>query len=215
MAQIRLETLIADSRSNAVIAWILVVAIVGIGIGALVAGSTLWASFTVAFVVLALLPPLAFRSPLVMLPWEVLLLAALPVFGITLGADRLTGPFTSYLSVAAFALVLAVELQTFTAVRMTPGFAVVFVAVATMATAALWALLRWNAASLFGVPFTADHDAVMWEFVYSTGAGLGAGVVFELYFRRLGRLEQPILAEESPRETEAGTRTETEMGDDV
>lgn len=204
MAQIRLETLLANSRSNAVIAWILVLAIVGIGTGALIAGSALWASFTVAFAVLALLPPLAFRSPLVMLPWEVLVLAALPILGIAFGADRLAGPFTSYLSVAAFALVLAVELQTFTAVRMTPGFAVVFVVVATMATAALWALLRWNAAGLLGVPFTADHDAVMWEFVYSAGAGLGAGLVFELYFRRLGRLEQPLLAERSPRGTETG-----------
>ncbi len=73
---------------------------------------------------------------------------------------------------------------------MTASFAVIFVAVTTMATAALWALFRWSTASVLGVPFPSDHDAVMWEFVYSMIAGLGAGVVFELYFRRLGRLEQ-------------------------
>ncbi|WP_265111662.1 hypothetical protein [Halosolutus halophilus] len=190
MTRTALEELIADDRSNAAVAWLLVVVIAVIGVGEFVVGGVLWTTFAVTLVVLALLPPFTFRSPLVMLPWEVLLLAALPVLGMALEADRLTGHFAAYLSVAAVALVLAVELQTFTAVRMTPGFAVVFVVVTTMAAAALWALLRWSVAGLLGVPFPADHDDVMWEFVYSAVVGLGAGVVFELYFRRLGRREQ-------------------------
>ncbi|NKE37646.1 hypothetical protein GWG54_17915 [Natronococcus sp. JC468] len=190
MSQTSLETLLGDGRTNAAISWLLVVAIAAIGLGALVTGGILWATFAVVLLAFALLPPLSRRSPLVMLPWEVLLLAALPVFGAAFGADRLSGHVTSYLSVAAIALVLAVELQAFTSVRMTPGFAVVFVAVATMAAAALWALLRWTADGVLGVPFTADHDDVMWEFVYSTVSGLGAGAVFELYFRRLDDLER-------------------------
>ncbi|MFB1063886.1 hypothetical protein [Natrinema sp. H-ect4] len=192
MAQTLLEGLIADGRSNAAIAWVLVAAIAAIGVGALVTDGNLWTTFAAILVVLALLPPVAFRSPLVMLPWEVLLLAALPVLAVAFGADRLTGHITSYLSVAAIALVLVVELQTFTSVRMTPSFAVVFVVVATMAAAALWALFRWSIAGILGVPFTADHDDVMWEFVYSAVSGLGAGVVFELYFRRLARSAQRL-----------------------
>lgn len=190
MSRPSLEELIADERSNAVVAWALVAAIAGIGVGELVTGGLLWATFAATLVALALLPPVAFRSSATMLPWEVLLLAAVPVLGMAVGADRLTGHFAAYLSVAAIALVLAVELQVFTSVRMTPGFAVVLVVVTTMAAAGLWALLRWSAAVTLGVPFEADHDAVMWEFVYSAGAGVGAGVVFELYFRRLARLEQ-------------------------
>lgn len=192
MSQAQLEGLIADGRTNAAIAWVLVVAITAIGVAELVTGGFLWATFAAVLVALALLPPIAFRSSLAMLPWEVLLLAALPVLGMAVGADRLTGHFASYLSVAAVALVIAVELQSFTTVRMTPGFAVVFVAVTTMAAAGLWALLRWSAAQTLGVPFTADHDAVMWEFVYSAVAGLGAGVVFELYFRRFARPERRL-----------------------
>ncbi|QSW98876.1 hypothetical protein [Haloterrigena alkaliphila] len=192
MSQAQLEGLIADGRTNAAIAWVLVVAIAAIGVAELVTGGFLWATFAAALIALAVLPPIAFRSSLAMLPWEVLLLAALPVLGMAVGADRLTGHFASYLSVAAVALVIAVELQSFTTVRMTPGFAVVFVAVTTMAAAGLWALLRWSAAQTLGVPFTADHDAVMWEFVYSTVAGLGAGVVFELYFRRFVRPERRL-----------------------
>lgn len=189
--------LLANDRTNAVAAWALVVAIAVIGVGSLLGGGILWAVFAATFLTLAVIPPLAFRSPLVMLPWEVLLLAALPLLGIALQAERLTGHFVAYLSVAAIALVLAVELQEFTAVRMTPGFAVGFVVIATMATAALWALVRWYGAGFFGVPFTADHDEVMWEFVYSAVAGFGAGVIFELYFRRLGRPGRPEATEES------------------
>ncbi|WP_222918986.1 hypothetical protein [Natrinema sp. SYSU A 869] len=193
MSQTSLEELIADGRTNAAIAWVLVAAIAAIGVSELLTGSGfLWATFAAVLVALALLPPIAFRSGFVMLPWEVLLLAALPVLGMAIGADRLTGHFAAYLSVAAIALVLSVELQSFTSVRMTSTFAIVLVVVATMAAAGLWALLRWSASQTLGVPFTTDHDAVMWEFVYSAVAGLGAGVVFELYFRRLARLEQRL-----------------------
>jgi hypothetical protein len=199
VSQTSLEELIGDNRTNAALAWLLVVAIAAIGVGELVTGSGfLWATFAAVLVALALLPPVAFRSSLVMLPWEVLLLAALPVLGMAVGADRLTGHFAAYLSVAAIALVIVVELQSFTSVRMTPTFAIVLVVVATMAAAGLWALLRWSAAQLLGIPFLSDHDAVMWEFVYSAVAGLGAGVVFELYFRRYVRPEQRLPADVRP-----------------
>ncbi|WP_226041645.1 hypothetical protein [Natrinema sp. DC36] len=190
MSQTSLDGLIADGRTNAAIAWALVAAIAIVGVSELVTGGFLWATFAATLVTLALLPPVSFRSSHVMLPWEVLLLAAVPVLGMAIDADRLTGHFAAYLSVAAIALVIAVELQSFTSVRMTPGFAVVFVVVTTMAAAGLWAVLRWGASQTLGIPFTADHDAVMWEFVYSAVSGLGAGVVFELYFRRLARPER-------------------------
>ncbi|QLG47745.1 hypothetical protein [Natrinema halophilum] len=201
MSQTTLEGLIADGRTNATVGWVLIAVIGSIGLAELLTGGILWMTFAATLVTLALLPPVAFRSPLAMLPWEVLLLAAFPVLGMAIDADRLTGHFAAYLSVAAIALVLAVELQSFTSVRMTPSFAVVLVAVGTMAAAGLWALFRWSAAQMLGVPFTADHDAVMWEFVYSAVAGIGAGVVFELYFRRLARPEQRI-PEVTPSEPE-------------
>ncbi|RKD97028.1 hypothetical protein [Halopiger aswanensis] len=198
MTETTLEGLIADGRTNAALAWMLIAAIAVVGVGELLTGGLLWATFAAVLVALALFPPIAFRSTTAMLPWEVLLLAALPVLGMAFGADRLTGHFASYLSVAAIALVLAVELQSFTSVRMTPSFAVVFVVVATLAAAGLWALFRWSAAQTLGVPFTDDHDAVMWEFVYSAVAGLGAGIVFELYFRRLARPETRLPDDVAP-----------------
>jgi hypothetical protein len=103
----------------------------------------------------------------------------------------LTGRITTYVAVAAAALILAVQLDVFTPVRMTHSFAVLFVVVATVATAGLWAEVRWLSDTLFGTRFLLDgrpehviETRLMWDFVAATVAGLAAGVVFEFYFRR-------------------------------
>ncbi len=103
----------------------------------------------------------------------------------------LTGRVTTYVAVAAAALILAVELDVFTPVRMTHTFAVLFVVVTTVATAGLWAEARWLSDTLLGTQVLLDgrpehviEEALMWDFVAATVAGVVAGVCFEHYFRR-------------------------------
>lgn len=108
---------------------------------------------------------------------------------------------------AAVALIVAVHLQLFTPVRMNATFAVFFVIVATMAAAGVWAVVRFALDSLFGTGFlfrpgVDEHVIernVMLEFVYSTVAGVGAGLVFDRYFRRQrardARLPRQVAAE--------------------
>jgi len=55
--------------------------------------------------------------------------------------------------VAALALVVAVELDVFTPVRMPPWFAVVFVSIATLAAAGVWAVVQWAADVTLGTTF--------------------------------------------------------------
>jgi hypothetical protein len=192
----RLGSVVRTHRANAAMAWLLVVFVASVVVGSIVVGDLLWAGFAAVAGGLALIPALAHRDPLVMLPWEVLGLAALPLIGRVFATVPLTGQFATYLSVAALALVIAVELHLFTPVRMTPTFAVLFVVVATMATAGIWAVARWLADLTLGTAFLLDpaltvHEIetrLMWEFVYSTAAGLAAGLIFEGYFRRQARL---------------------------
>lgn len=193
----RLGEVLEAERTNAAIAWLLVAFVGLVVFESLLDGDLLWAGFAVIVVALALVPIVAHRRPTEMLPWEVLALAALPLIGRALAANPLFGRFATYLSVAAIALIIAVELHTFTPVRMTPGFAVLFVVIATMATSGLWAVARWllditlgtGFLLVPGVPEAEIETALMWEFVYSTAAGVVAGVVFEVYFRRLARLD--------------------------
>ncbi|MBV0922732.1 hypothetical protein KTS45_00825 [Halomicroarcula limicola] len=184
--------LLHDQRTNALLAWLVVALLLAVVGGSVVEGELLWAAFAAGVAVLALLPPLLLLNRHAMLPWEILLLAALPVVGRVFATLSVTGNLATYLSVAAIALIVAVELHVFTPVRMTPRFAVVFVVVTTMATAGVWAVVRWVADQTLGTAFLLDpaltehaiEEAVMWEFVASTVAGVGAGVVFAYYVRR-------------------------------
>jgi hypothetical protein len=75
---------------------------------------------------------------------------------------------------------------------------VAFVAIATMAVAGMWAVLRWTVDLWLGTGFLLDpalepeaiERGLMLEFVASTVAGLLAGVVFEFYIRRRARVRR-------------------------
>lgn len=194
-ARQRLGGVVKDHRLNAGVGWVLVAFVGFVVVESLLTGDLLWAGFAAVVGVLALVPAAVHRDPIVMLPWEVLLLAALPIIGRSFATVPLTSQFATYLSVAALALIIAVELHLFTPVRMTPSFAVLFVVVATMATSGIWAVARWTVDLALGTTFLLDpslteveiETQLMWEFVYSTLAGGAAGVIFEGFFRRRDR----------------------------
>jgi hypothetical protein len=194
-----------DARRNALLGWTLVAFVVGVAAANLATGNVLWAGFAAAVTVLAVVPPVRYRDATAMLPFEVLLLAALPLLARTVAElATLRGDVAGYLSVAALALIIAVELHLLTPVRMTYRFAVAFVVVATMATAGLWAVVRFGADVFLGTTLVlppgglgASEEALanaehrlMVEFVASFIAGVVAGVVFDLYFRRRQRGEE-------------------------
>lgn len=179
-----------NEGTNAVIAWLLIAVVTVIAIATLVS-APLWAGFAVVVAVLSVIPAIALRSPRAMLPWEVLALAAFPFLVRPIGTPG-TGRIETYLAVAAVALIVAVELHVFTSVEMNYSFAVFFVVVTTMACAGVWAVVRWSAASSLGIGFGLSHHRLMLEFVASTIAGVFAGIVFELYFRRFVRARERL-----------------------
>lgn len=192
--------MLADRRRNAGLTWLLVAFLAGVAGRSVLSGDFLWAGFVLAVVLLVVAPPVAYRDATVMLPWEVVAMAALPIIGRVLARFELTGDLAMYLSVAALALIIAVELHVFTDVRMTFGFAVFFVVVTTMATAGVWAVVRWASDIWLGTTLlyepglseAAVERGVMMEFVYSTAMGLVGGLVFELYFRRRAPLAERV-----------------------
>ena len=217
-----LRELFRSRRTNARIAWLLVVALPLAAVAEFTDGDPLWAGFAAVVTTVVVVPPIAFRDASVMLPWEVVAIAALPVGSralitgrqVALAGVPLTGRVSTYLAVAAVALVVAVELDAFTRVRMTKAFAVVFVAVVTTAAAGVWALVRWGvdriagtAVLLDGRPEDVIEHALMLDFVAATVAGIGAGVLFEFYFRR-GRD-----AAVAPPASVAGDDTDTRSAD--
>jgi len=137
---------------------------------------------------------MAYRDWRMMLPWELLSLALLPIWVRALFGGEL-GTFGYYLSVAGLALIVTVELHMFTSVRLTHWFAVLLVVLTTLASVAAWSVVRWNLDQQFGTRFLresgmtqeAANAALMGEFIWVTLAGLVAGVLFDAYFRGRGR----------------------------
>ncbi|AKH98149.1 hypothetical protein [Halanaeroarchaeum sulfurireducens] len=191
-----LDTVLDDRRINAAVGWGLLAFVAAGALESIADGDWVWVLVSGSVVVLALLPALIYRSPRVMVPWEVLVLATLPMLARSLTGPGTFGQIAAYLAVAAVALIIAVELDVFTPVRMTTTFAVVFVVIATIATAGVWAIVQWASDLYFGTTFIypmsppvsravddAALESLMWDFVVATAAGLLGGLVFALYFR--------------------------------
>jgi hypothetical protein len=200
MEETTIERLLRDEGLNAALAWVVVAGVGLTAVGSALSGDLLWGVFAAVVAVIVLLPPLVFADPEVMLPWEVLGLAALPILGRSVATLQVTSRVGTYLSVAALALVVVVELHAFTSVSMSPSFAVAFVAIATMAVAGIWAVLRWTVDLWLGTGFLLDpaldehaiERGLMLEFVASTVAGVLAGVVFEFYIRRRAQVRRRV-----------------------
>jgi hypothetical protein len=182
-----LAGLFDDHRVNALLAWVVVGLFLADAGTEFALGELPSALFALGVAALAVLPAVRFGNPKIMLPWEVLALAALPVLGRLFATVPITEALATYLAIAAIALVVAVELHVFTAVRMTLGFAITSVVVFTMAAAGTWAVVRWT---LFGPSFVASNEALMIEFIYSIVAGGVAAFVFEFYVRRTANLDR-------------------------
>ncbi|WP_435101754.1 hypothetical protein [Halarchaeum sp. P4] len=193
-----LERLFRSGRTNALVAWALVAVLALAFVESLLDVDHLWILFVAATAAVVLVPPLAYRDWRVMLPWELLVLATLPIlvrglFGGTVGT------FATSLAVAALALTVTAELHMFTALRVTRWFAVALVVATTLAAAAAWAMARWALDATLGTAYLSTNDALMAEFVHVTLAGVTAGVLFDAYFRRRDRQLRRVIARIVPR----------------
>jgi len=203
MAHTGFGRLLSDTRVNAALAWsVCLLFLVTVVLGVL-RDHLLWSLFAALVAVVVTLPAVAARNPRRMPPWEVVLLAGLPVIGRAVATVSVMGAVATYLSIAALALLVAVNLHLFTAVEMNLPFAVLFVVVTTLGTAGVWAVARWASDLYLGTALLLDpaltrseiEEALMWEFVGSAAAGLVAGLVFEGYIRWRTDIETRTMGE--------------------
>jgi hypothetical protein len=173
-----LESLANDGGE---LSWVLVALLALAILENFVDGHLIWTAFLGVTLVVLVLPAAVFRNTSAMLPPEVTAMAVLP------GVTRAVGPawlteYATYIGVAAVALAVVIELALFTETEMSPWFADAMVVLTTMAAIGVWAILQFYSDQYLGTEFLGSPDAVMWEFVRATGAGVAAAVVFELYF---------------------------------
>ena len=174
-------SVLSDGRGNAYAGWALL-GVLAVVVGEnLLDGDLLWAGLALSAGVLVALPALFTRDRETMPPWEVVALVVLPVVVRSLVTGQIV-QLATYLSVAALALLVAVELDAFTSVEMTASFAVAFVVVVTMAAAGTWAVVQWYSDQWLGTHFLTTPDALMWDLVGASLTGVVAGALFGLHF---------------------------------
>ena len=176
------EWFVGESRFNAVVAWILTAALGVTAVLHFLFGSLVVMGVAGLATLVAIVPMVVLGSWRRTVPWPMLLLA---VLGLLAGfGTSLVGDVVFAAAIAALAILLVVVLQLTTPVRMTPGFAIGFVVIATMATASLWALGSAASARWLGTAFVETNDQLMLVFTGALLASLLSALAFRWYFRR-------------------------------
>ena len=181
----QLRSLIESRSPNTAITWLLIAALAVSAVASLFTGDLLWTVYSVAVVVVALAPAAFARDASVVVAWPLLALAAAPVVARWVG---LFAQSATYFSVAAIALLVVVEVHSFSSAEMPPWFAVLFVVLTTLTVAGLWGVVQYASDAALGTSFLSGRAELMWDLVVATAVGVGAGILFETFFREYGAL---------------------------
>ncbi|MFC5973396.1 hypothetical protein ACFPYI_18865 [Halomarina salina] len=191
MSSSRFGGAITTPTRNAALGWSIVAMLAVLMITQVAIESYRWGFFLGLALALIVLPAVALRDISAMPPWELLVLVAIPAVDAILLGETVLSPVTVYLGVAAVALIVAVDVRTYTQVQMNRSFTVALVVIATLATGATWNVALWIADGVLGTSYLlggrtqdAANHVMMIDFLYAASAGLLAGILFTVYLRR-------------------------------
>lgn len=180
-------SLLFDRTKNAIFSWTMAVYLLVTAFNIFLDSNITWSIYALLIVLLIFFPMMRSQQLTDIVPFEVLFLLAIPftLKGIEFG---LVGSHTlNYLSAATVALLIIVELDTFTSFKTNHWFSVYLVMLTTAAIAGLWAVMRWFSDIYLGTSLIVSENLLMWEFAAATLAGLVAGKLFGFYFRERDR----------------------------
>lgn len=179
---VSLRSLVHGESFNAVVGWALTALVVLGAVWLVLEGALAWAGLAFALAVIAAVPAAITRRWTAMVPWPLLLLAA--VASVAAGDV----PEVGYLAVATGALLVVIELDSFTRVEMSRRFAVLFTVLTTLAFQAVWTVAQFYSDRLFDTDYLSTQAELQWDIVTVTVVGTVLGVVFVWYFDRVGHV---------------------------
>lgn len=165
---------------NTILSWLLLGFVLVSSISSLVAGRGLWFLFALFTFSIGIIPSLAKKKWSATVPWTVVLVAAFPHISQVLGFYP---EYTSYLALVGLALMIAIELDRFTEIELTPRFAVVFIILGSMAVSGVWAVAQYFSDVFTGTTFISGRGELMWDMIAATVIGVLGGLGFEFYFQ--------------------------------
>lgn len=185
------DTIVISERANAAIGW-LTVGFVGLAaVESVLTDALLWAGFSLVVVAVASLPAVTRRDWSAVVPWPLSSVAAVAV--VARAAGRY-GETAGYLAIATFALLVVVELDTFTSVDLGRRFAVGFGVLTTMAVESLWIVAQFYSDRWLGTEFLSSQRELQEDIVIVTVVGFAVGGLFYWLFDRfefVGTADRP------------------------
>lgn len=179
-----MDTLIRGTQTNALVGWAAAVCVTIAAAASLVTDPSLWVGYALLVVVVAALPAVVRRDRTAMAHWPVLSVAAGAVVA------RLAGLYpvaAGHVAITALALLVVVELDGFTSIRLSRRFAVGFAVLTTMAIEAVWIIVQFASDRWLGTAYLTTQTELQWDIVAVTVVSLAMGVVFYWYLRRRER----------------------------
>lgn len=193
-----LRGLFRDEQTNAIIGWLLTGILVLGAIESILTGVLLWGGFEVVIIATVSVPALITGDWTAMVSWPLLAVATLSVVA---GIGGFPSETAVYFAVATLALVVVIELETFTSVDLSRRFAVVFAMLTTMALQALWTVAQFYSDQWLETEYLHTQTELQWDFVIVTIIGLVLGALFQWYasqFEPAGTVARAENGAESP-----------------
>lgn len=193
-----LRVVVHSERMNAIAGWVLTGVVALAVVESVLTDALLWGGFALLIIAVAAAPALSTGEWTVMVPWPLLLVAAVAM---TLRSFGLYLEIAGYLAVATLALIAVVELDAFTPVDMSRRFAVGFAVLTTMAFQSFWTIAQYYSDLWLGTEFLRSQTELQWDIVIVTGVGIVMGGAFIWYFERfehVGSHQRPTDAARSP-----------------
>ena len=174
-----LDELVNSERVNALIGWVMI-GVITIGAAeSFLTNDHLWGGFSLFVATVASLPALKTHDLMAIVPWPLLSVTAIAVIVRT---AEFYPEAAGYLAITTLAFIAAVELDMFTPVRLSRGFAVGFGVLMTMALEALWIIAQFYSDKWLGTAFLTTQTELQEDIVIVTVVGFAVGGLFYGYF---------------------------------
>lgn len=176
-----LDRPIHGERVTAVVGWGLIAVMAAAAVESFLTGAPLWGLFSSAFVLLAALPALMSREWTAMAPWVLLLVATAAVVS---RAVELHSEAAGFVAIATLAVLVVVELETFTPVTLSRWFALSFAVMTALASHSLWIIAQFCSDAWLGTTFLSTQTELQEDIVMVSVVALVLGGLLYWYFER-------------------------------
>lgn len=177
------DVLVHGRRLNAAIGWVLTGVIALVAIESFLTNALLLGVFALVMVAVLGAPAAASGDWTVMVPWPLVLTAALAMVVWALGRYP---EIAGYVAVTALALVAVAELDALTSIDMSRRFTIVFAVLTTMAIQSVWTVAQYASDRWLGTEFLRSLTELQWDFVIVAVVAILGGVLFGWFTARFG-----------------------------